>query len=170
MPVQNPTISCSFSSCNPASFHHGKQGVLWNFLCWSLTIWRLIIDSVDVTLNFLNSFTIWKSFSYLEAGWETSAELINHAANQKSWFQLGLFWFIIRTAIMFWVPVIGQVIGRQPGMHAHTPAYTHVILFVFVCVYMCVVEGLQVFILFHFPMLFYHTCIFFFYWSIVDLQ
>ena len=112
VPVQNPTISCSFSSCNPTSFHHGKQGVLWNFLCWSLTIWILIIDSVDVTLNFLNSFTIWKSFSYLEAGWETSAELISHAANQKSWFQLGLFWFIISTAIMFWVPIIGQVIDR----------------------------------------------------------
>ena len=26
----------------------------------------------------------------------------------------------------------------------------------------CVVEGLQIFILFHFPILFYHTCVFFF--------
>lgn len=86
--------------------------VLWNFLCWPLILCVLIIYSIEVILNFLKRFTIWKSFSYLEAGWETWAELLSHAASQKSWFQLGLFWFIIRTAIIFWVPNIRQVIDR----------------------------------------------------------
>lgn len=70
--------------------------------------WVLILDNLYVIPDFLANFITWKSFSSLSAIQETWAELLWHVANQDSWFQLGLFQFIIITAIISQVPNMDQ--------------------------------------------------------------